>query len=88
MNFHLGKKVIIKLDCWSVQGPVRGGVQPEEVLHSEDHDTGRVQAEERYFVLVSTGQHLHGTYTQLYTFSLSNNFPRKLDKILKITISP
>ena len=38
--------------------PVRGGVQSEEILDSEDHDTGRVQTEERYFVLVSTRQHL------------------------------
>ena len=38
--------------------PVWSSIKPEEILDSEDHDTGRVQTEERYFVLVSTRQHL------------------------------
>ena len=40
---------------WS---PVWGGIEAEEILYSEDHHAGGVQAEEGDFVLVTTRQHL------------------------------
>ena len=38
--------------------PVWCSIQSEKILNSENHDTCSVQTEERYFVLVSTRQHL------------------------------
>ena len=38
--------------------PVWSSIKPEEILDSEDHDTGRVQAEKRDFILVPARQHL------------------------------
>ena len=43
------------MHVWS---PVWGGIEAEEILYSEDHHAGGVQAEEGDFVLVTTRQHL------------------------------
>lgn len=45
-------------DTCAVCSPVRGGIEAEEILYSEDHHAGGVQAEEGDFVLVTTRQHL------------------------------
>ena len=59
--------------------PVRGRVQPEEILHCEDHDTGRVQTEERYFVLVATRQHLQQSNIRSPDYNIVSPLPRKLN---------
>ena len=43
------------MHVWS---PVWGGIEAKEILYSEDHHAGGVQAEEGDFVLVTTCQHL------------------------------
>lgn len=51
--------------------PVGSCVKSEKILHSEDHDTGCVQAEKRDFVLVAARQHLElGDSVKIQTFRI------------------
>ncbi len=52
---HDGDKVDDAHDAPHELAPVGGGEEPEEVLRREDHDAGRVQAEEHDLVLVAAG---------------------------------